>query len=93
MLGDLKVILPLKDIPEGNTVTKINGTAEYIVRDKLDIYHLTIGSLEKTLHADGGCRFLVAKESGYISVCPPDKELVWHAEFWQLEELNAGTPK
>lgn len=73
----MKVILPLKDIPDGSIVTKITGNKEYIIRSELRI----IGDENQIIHSNG-VKFLIPQSmsTSSISAINWDKEMIWHVE-------------
>lgn len=75
----MKVILPVKQIPDGGIVTKINGTKTYEVRNTIRIFGDTPDRAQ-TIVADANTRFLIASDSS-PSICAIDgaTELVWDA--------------
>ena len=83
----LKVIIKLGGVPDQATVTRLGSSImkEYRVTDRVDIYDED-GSRHR-IHANEGCRYLIAKEGGVSSINAFgfNKEVIWHTD---LEELN-----
>jgi hypothetical protein len=71
---EIKVILPIKELPEDSVVTKLTGTKKYRVRKDIRVYSQT-GSLQ-TISAEGGSRLLLA-ENGDSNAINGDTEVIW----------------
>lgn len=83
---EIKVILPAKLIPDGSSVTKVNGQYEYTLRDCLRIYpEKESGVAPIIVKAEKGTKFLVAGNSvDHMSAICGDKELVWQTDLVSL---------
>lgn len=77
----MKVILEVREIPVGSTVTKKTGEKVYTLRDDVKIYGSTQEQTEtlRELKADSGTRFLIA-QNGDISIVSGDVEMLWHVD-------------
>ena len=78
-----------KDIPEGRTVTKVTGSAEYTIRTAITIYGP--GGRKKVIKADEGTRFLVSNKGwGNISAIDENKELAVELNEYDLQKILEG---
>jgi hypothetical protein len=77
----MKVLMEVRDIPVGATVTKKTGEKIYTLRDDVKIYGSTQEQTEalRELKADEGTRFLIS-QNGDISIISGDTELLWHVD-------------
>ena len=73
----IKVILPVSEVPLYKYVTKINGTKQYQIRDRIKIYGdvSQMCGEKKDLTCEAGSRFLVS-DDGSISVAGPEREVL-----------------
>jgi len=78
---NLRVIIPLKDVPENATVTKPGGVKEYTVRHEVTVYYNDLRAPTKL--RTRGCMFLV--KDGQINALGEDQMVVWSTD---LDELN-----
>lgn len=89
-----KVMLPLSEIPEGSTVSKVTGQVEFTVRDTIIVYNED--RTRQTLTPHDGCRFLLG-DRGVIGAYSGKTEFHWHAtaeELYQyFEDVLEGTPQ
>lgn len=85
----LKVIIPVGDVPEGETVTKVAGTKKYVVRDALTLYN-PVGDRQELKAADG-CRIL--SYEGSATAIPSESEVVWRTTLADLERIYEGEDK
>jgi hypothetical protein len=90
MSTTLRVTLPIGDVPERATVTKIKGSKTYAVRERLSIYPHLQGPPQ--IIEARGTRFLVA-EDGSIVAASLDQEFEWHVtyedlHYWLTEQLE-----
>jgi hypothetical protein len=76
----MKVLIAVKEIPIGSTVTKKNGEKVYTVRDKIQFF----GEKGQVINPEDGTRFLVAMED--ISIVSGEKEVLWDATPRELYE-------
>lgn len=83
----VKMIVPLRDVPNDSTVTKRTGTCLHTVVDKIRFYGSGKERKVNEVKAEEGVRFLVAKDNaGAISVLPGHVEVVWHAFLYEARE-------
>jgi hypothetical protein len=81
-----KIILPLKDVPKGATITKLKGAKEYIVHDSIRLFKEDGEKQEIT--SDGSSRFLVALHGdANISIHEGDTEVVWRCDLDAAKEF------
>ena len=73
----VKVVLPAEEIPLGSTVIRLTGTKPHTIRDRLRVF--VDGGCQREIMADGGARFIVAKD-GDAHAVSGRTELVWLAE-------------
>lgn len=71
----LKVLFPLKDIPDGSTVIKKTGNMQYIVNSEFVIYHQS--GHKQIIKADHGCKFLMSTSKSNISAVDGSTEVLW----------------
>lgn len=88
----MKVLIAVRDIPVGSSVTKKTGDKPYTLRDDVKIYGSTQEQREtlRELKADEGTRFLIA-QNGDISIVSGDTELLWHVaerDLYQYLEMR-----
>lgn len=81
----MKVILPLKYIEDGKTVTKPTGEKKYTVCRSVKAYAKGVPSLEG-LQASKGVVFLIAS-CGTINAVPESDEVAVHGTALQLCEF------
>ena len=72
-MAEVKLKLKLKDVPENEYVTKVNGTVRYKVKDRLNIYSESGGRPQEVMC--DGCRILMKGEN-FVFV-GLEKEFVW----------------
>lgn len=76
-MDKLKVILPLKEIQNGEMVSKISGQFKYkVVKDSLSIYEE--GGANRHVKFDKGTVALMNGTS--ITICPESKEVILHID-------------
>ena len=77
----MKLILKLKDVPEGATVATPTGKKRYVVHDKIAIYDATSPAANRiSIAARDGTRFLVALHGSAYSLCEFLEELAEREE-------------
>lgn len=89
----MKVILPVRDIPDHATVTKLAGTKKYVLKGDIRVYDLQ--GDPRVISAYGDSKFLVdAQGASDPCAVSGDKEMVWHAAECRLraflEEREMG---
>jgi hypothetical protein len=92
----IKFLLPLAQVPEGDTVTKRTGTKPYVVRDRLGIYggdsYGRKGEVEAS-HYGAGCRFLV-NDRGDCQLMEGDRIVAWELTAEELRlHLDGALPR
>jgi hypothetical protein len=91
-----KVMLPLSEIPEGATVSKVTGQVEFTVRDTIALTVYNEAKTRQTITPHDGCRFLLGAR-GDISAYSGKTEFHWHATAEELyryfEDVLEGTPQ
>lgn len=82
MTQPLKVLLPIKNIPDGSRVTKPNGQKPYIVRRSIKIYTGTHGG-DRVIEAENNTRFILPEGDGQgsINAVSGDSEHLWHTTY------------
>ena len=76
---EIKVVLPARDIPLGETVTKVTGEKPYKLIDTVKFYG---DDAPENVVAEKGVLFLVSE--GQINIIPADKELAWRVDEMDL---------
>jgi hypothetical protein len=91
MTRPLKVLLPIKNIPDGSRVTKPNGQKPYIVRSSIKIY-TTIHGGDRVIEADHGTRFILPEGEGQgsINAVSGDAEHLWHTTVEDFHQYLSG---
>lgn len=82
---NIKVLMAVGRIPDGQTVTKKTGTKEYIVQRKL-----VVGQAQPMdIRASNGVVFLFPKFPGstYIDAVSEDLEVAWSTSVDQLRHI------
>lgn len=79
----LKVIIPVNDVPEGETVTLVKGRKRYVVRDSLTLF--SAGGVRQELKASAGCRIL--SHDGNGTAISSETEVVWLTTIADLERI------
>ena len=79
----MKLILKLKDVKEGSTVTKPTGVAPYLVKDSIRFYGQVTSN---QLVADPGVRFLVGS-NGTVSGVPDTTKVAVEGKPKELLEV------
>lgn len=87
----ISVNLPIGDVPENATITKIRGSKPYVVRDKLTVYTYLEKGPPQTIAA-AGTRFLVA-DDGSVVAAAYNQQFEWHTTYedlhhWLSEQLE-----
>lgn len=87
----LKVLLPLRDFPDGATVTKKTGQVQLTVRSEITVYNEN--RTRQVIKPNDGCRFLL-DDRGNINAYSGDTEFLWcvDAEYFYrfLEDIMEG---
>ena len=82
---NMKIILPVKEIPIGSVVTKVNGTKRYEVNRVLKIYG-DVAGVPKEIKLDINARFLIPMDGlTSINVIDGETEVVWDADCNQIQ--------
>lgn len=80
----MKIILPIGDVPEGETVTKATGAKKYIVRKSISVYRQ---GETQVIESGEGVMFLMPVEpSGNINTLPAHKEVAWDLTLDKLKD-------
>lgn len=83
-MRQIKVILPVHDIPNKSTVTKPSGTTQYVLTREIRFFPKNKSAGERhSVAAKDGCVFLV-NDQGDVSVYPPTVELAWLVDADEL---------
>lgn len=72
----MKILLPAREIPLGEIVTKKTGAKKYVIRDRITVYSVT--GVQQVIKADSGSRFLI-RDTGDATTVSGDAELMWDA--------------
>jgi len=84
---EAKIVVQVRNVPDGETITKRTGTNKYTVCRKITVYYK--GNADKQeINADGSVVFITSKNN-------PDKfnalgaftEVVWHTTWDIIEEM------
>lgn len=73
----IKAILPADQIPFGSIVTKLNGTIQYTLQDRIRVF--TEGQSIQEIRATDGVRFIV-RPTGDANAVGGGTELVWNVD-------------
>lgn len=85
-----KMLIPVGDVPIGESVTKVKGEKPYKVQKELIIYNEQ--GARQTVPANQGCVFLVDENgSGKCSAVSDNLEVVWYVSAYDLGELLEGS--
>lgn len=91
-----KLLLPAAEIPDGATVSKRTGEAEYVLKTSLKIFAGKTGTTDQVIKAHDGAVFLVSP-NGSINAYPGTTLIHWIVGedelFRWLEERREGTPQ
>ena len=88
--GQLKLIVPAGDLPDGAVVTKVTGQKKFVIKRVLTIYYEpSAGPAEnkRTIPAEAGCVFLVDGD-GNANAVGAEKEVKWVVGLDQLNYLH-----
>lgn len=85
----LRVLLPASSIKDGTTVTKRNGTKEYVLTREIKIYG---GKEPQIIKAEKGACFLVSGD-GSANAHPETTLFLCEMDRWEILELFEGPPK
>ena len=77
----MKIILRSIDIPLESTVSKVTGTKEYIIKDRIRIFG---DDSKRELLAIDGTRLLISDRGDANSVTA-ETELIWHTDVDTLK--------
>lgn len=91
-MKQIKFILPLSDIPDGSTVTKITGSKPYRVASQISIYDNDRNKLngKRVINAESGTKFLIPYEGDDMSAYRSDREFVWEVGLSQAHNFIDG---
>ncbi len=83
----IKVVVPLGQVPDGETVTKERGTKRYTVRSQIPFY--SDKGAKTFVKCEEGCRFLIPENifnnpDAGISAVPNSMAVVWEATIKSL---------
>jgi len=82
---NMKVILPVKEIPVGSVVTKLNGQKKYQVRDRITIYdEVKNSSRDITLEMNTRVLWSVDLPMS-VNIISGDTEMIWDADYNALQ--------
>ena len=72
----VKILLKVKDIPDGTTVTKLTGTKEYEISSKFAVYGPNRES--EPVKLEDGCKFMLSMDgpSTGVNIVGPDRYLL-----------------
>lgn len=79
----IKVIRKIRDIPDGEVVTKITGKKEYTISRCLKIYSDEEKGVRE-IKAEGGHAFLISEPNGNINSYNAGKEVLHHTTIHDL---------
>lgn len=82
-VGNIKVILPLGQVPELSHVTKRAGKKVYRVCKQLTVFD---DNGKRQVINSNGCRYLVDTDNGTSHAVGDHVEVVWHTN---IEDLKA----
>lgn len=74
------VLVSLRDVPEGQKVTKRTGAKEYTVRDQVRFFGAGIDPVV----ASGGVRFLNDESRGTFNAHPGEMQVFWKVSAREL---------
>ena len=83
----MKVILPASSIPESSTVSKVNGSTQFVLKRNISYYENA--NLTKVVAKEG--TVFLHSMSGTIDAYPQTTEFVWHVdESTLIDYLQIG---
>lgn len=76
--GDIRVVLPIGQIPLNSVVSKVKGTKKYKLVDSIKLFTPRPGKPKKqqAVTAEEGTRFMAGQ--GTAEAFPGDFEVIWH---------------
>lgn len=83
----VKLLVPLRMVPDGATVTKRTGEKEYVVSRAVRIYG--DGPVKQAITPDAGTVFLVGPE-GNLNAIGEGVEVIWKVAVWELRDFVNG---
>lgn len=91
---EIAVILPARAIPNGSTVTKRTGKAEFTLVDRITIYaDKNVDTKPQQIEAGPGVMFLIGPRGG-INAISDQTKLVWITNVEMLiDHLQAEIPQ
>lgn len=89
---NLKIVLPIREIPLGGRVKKLTGEKVYVLRNCVRVYDQD-GSKQEILAAAGSVLLVPEDGSGNASSVGPDLEVIWLIDFDALCQLLSAPHK
>ncbi|TXH50308.1 MAG: hypothetical protein E6Q97_20775 [Desulfurellales bacterium] len=86
---EIRILVPLKDVPENAIVTKKTGRKPYTVRRKMALYSKAEGVSNHEFYCRDGCAILLDQETGNGSIYPDSMEVIWNTTLDSLQEIEA----
>jgi hypothetical protein len=92
----MKLLIPIKDVPEGERVTKKTGEKLYTVRDRIRIFSDDV-NVRKEIKADDGVRFLV-NDNGDVNAVDAKSEYIWYVDVdtaaqWLSQQVDQNNER
>ena len=84
---NLSVVIPLGEVPDGETVTKLTGSKPYIVSRSVKLYSEVQGVSNKVIEPDPSCVFMIGDSS--INIASATKKVLWQTNLERLNIIDA----